>query len=104
MTETTIDYEVLKQEHIEANNELREVTNYLISVASAMTFVRSHFSLDDEWTWGDELISRICGPLEQLLHETAKSVAIGKTRQEAACQAMSEYHKAKAKANPEEQQ
>ena len=104
MIDTTIDYEVLKQEHIKANDELREVTNHLIGIASAMTFVRSHFSSDDEWTWGDELISRICGPLEELLHETAESVVIAKTRQEAACQAVSEYHKAKAKANLEEQQ
>jgi hypothetical protein len=101
---TTINYEVLRQEHIEANNELRKVTNYLIAIASAMTFARSHFSTDDEWTRGDELISRICGPLEELLHETTASVVIAKTRQKAACQAVSEYQKEKAKTNPEEQQ
>ena len=104
MIDTTIDYQVLNQEHIKANNELREVTNHLIGIASAMTFVRSHFSSDDEWTWGDELISRICGPLEEMLHETTGLVVVAKTRQKAACQAVSEYHKAKAKANLEEQQ
>ena len=104
MITTTIDYEVLNQEHIKANNELREITHHLIAIASAMAFARSHFSSDDEWTWSDELISRICGPLEELLHETAESVVIAKTRQEAACQAVSEYHKAKAKAKLEEQQ
>ena len=104
MIATTIDYEALNQEHIKANNELRKVVNRYIAIASAITFSRSHFSSDDEWTWGDELISRICGPLEELLQETAESVVIAKTRQEAACQAVSEYHKAKAKASPEEQQ
>jgi len=104
MVTSTIDYEVLNQEHTKANNELREITYHLIAVASAMAFAQSHFSSDDEWTWGDELITRICGPLGELLHETAESVVIAKTRQKAACQAVSEYHKAKAKANPEEQQ
>ena len=104
MINTTIDYEVLNQEHIKADSELFAVTNRLIAIASAMTFARSHFSSDDEWTWSDELISRICGPLEGLLHETAESVIIAKTRQKAACQAVSEYHKAKTKINLEEQQ
>jgi hypothetical protein len=104
MIATTIDYEVLNQEHIKANSELKKVTHHLIAIANAMAFAKSHFSSDDEWTWGDELITRICGPLEELLHKTAESVFIAKTRQEAACQAVSEYHKAKAKANLEEQQ
>jgi hypothetical protein len=39
-----------------------------------------------------------------MLHETTGLVVVAKTRQKAACQAVSEYHKAKAKANLEEQQ
>jgi len=104
MINTTIDYEVLNQEHIKADSELREATNRLIAIASAVAFARSHFSADDEWTWSDELISRICGPLEELLHETAEPIIIAKTRQKAACQAVSEYYKARTKSNLEEQQ
>lgn len=104
MIDTSIDYEVLNLEHTKAGNELRETINHLVGIASAITFARSHFSQEDEWTQGDELISRICGPLEHLLCEIAESVVTAKTRQKAACEAISEYHKTKTKTNSEENQ
>ena len=102
MTISTIDYEALNQEHTKAGNELRETINHLVGIASAITFARSHFSQEDEWTHYDELIYRICGPLEHLLCEIAESVVVAKTRQKAACEAVSEYHKTKTKVKPDE--
>jgi hypothetical protein len=82
MDDSSLKFKTLQQANQDAHETLNRLTQELIAVASAMAFARSHFSSDDEWTINDEFISRTCGPLENMLHSTATSVAAAKTRAE----------------------
>jgi hypothetical protein len=93
MDDSSLKFKTLQQTNQDAHETLNRLTQELIAVASAMSFARSHFSSDDEWTINDEFISRTCAPLENMLHNIATSVSAAKTRQQIASAAMSEYYK-----------
>jgi hypothetical protein len=93
MTDSSAQFKTLQQASQDAHQVLNRLTQDLIAIASAMAFARAHFSSDDEWTSNDELISRICGPLETMLHDTAVLVANAKPVKDAACDAMADYYR-----------
>jgi hypothetical protein len=93
MNDSSPQFKTLQQANQNAHKRLHRLTGELIAVASAMSFARSHFSSDDEWTINDEFISRTCAPLENILHDLATLVSAAKTSQEGASAAMSEYYK-----------
>ena len=95
MDDSSSQFKTLQQASQDANETLNRLTQELIAVASAMSFARSHFSSDDEWTINDEFISRICGPLENILYSTAISIAVAKQVRDTASDAMREYYKTK---------
>jgi hypothetical protein len=93
MTDSSAQFKTLQQASQDAHQVLNRLTQDLIAIASAMAFARAHFSSDDEWTSNDELISRICGPLETMLHDTAVLVANAKLARDAASDAMGDYYR-----------
>ena len=93
MIDSSAQFKTLQQATRDANQTLNRLTQDLIAIASAIAFARAHFSSDDEWTSNDELISRICGPLETMLHDTAVLVANAKPVRDAASDAMSDYYR-----------
>ena len=95
MDDSSSQFKTLQQANQDAHETLNRLTQELIAVASAMSFARSHFSSDDEWTINDEFISRICGPLENILYSTAISIAAAKQVRDTASDAMCEYYKTK---------
>ena len=93
MTDSSAQLETLQQANREAHQKLNRLTRELIAVAGAIGFARSHFSDDDEWTKGDELIVRICGPLEEMLHDMSNLVANSKIASDRTSNAISEYYR-----------
>lgn len=93
MIDSSAQFKTLQQANQDAHQVLNRLTQDLIAIASAIAFARSHFSDDDEWTSNDELISRICGPLETMLHDTAVLVAHAKPVRDAASDAMGDYYR-----------
>jgi hypothetical protein len=93
MTDSSAQLETLQQANREAHQKLSRLTRELIAVAGAISFARSHFSGDDEWTSSDEFIVQICSPLETMLHDTAVLVANAKPVRDAASDAMSDYYR-----------
>jgi hypothetical protein len=95
MIESSAQFKTLQQASQDAHQVLNRLTQDLIAIASAICFARSHFSDDDEWTSHDEIISRICAPLETILHDTAVLLASAKSERDIASSAVSEYYRAK---------
>lgn len=95
MIDSSAQFKTLQQASQDAHQVLNRLTQDLIAIASAIAFARAHFSSDDEWTSNDELISRICGPLEAMLHDTAVLVANAKPVRDAASDAMGDYYRTK---------
>ena len=95
MIESSAQFKALQQASQDAHQKLNRLTQDLIAIASAISFARSHFSGDDEWTSNDEFIARICSPLETMLHDTAVLVANAKPVRDAASDAISEYYRTK---------
>ena len=95
MIDSSAQFKALQQANQDAHQTLNRLTQDLIGIASAICFARSHFSTDDEWTGHDEMIARICAPLETILHDTAVLVASAKSERDIASSAMSEYYRAK---------
>jgi hypothetical protein len=93
MIDSSAQFKTLQQASQEAHQVLNRLTQDLIAIASAIAFARAHFSSDDEWTSNDELISRICCPLETMLHDTAVLVANAKPVRDAASDAMGDYYR-----------
>ena len=93
MIDSSAQFKTLQQATQDANQTLNRLTQDLIAIASAIAFARAHFSSDDEWTSSDELISRICGPLETMLHDTAVLVANAKPVRDAASDAIGDYYR-----------
>ena len=93
MIESSEQFKALQQASQDANQKLNRLTQDLIAIASAISFARSHFSGDDEWTSNDEFIARICCPLETMLHNTAVLVANAKAVKDTASDAISEYYR-----------
>lgn len=93
MIDSSAQFKTLQQASQDAHQVLNRLTQDLIAIASAIAFARSHFSSDDEWTSNDEFISRICGPLETMLHDTAVLIASAKPARDAASDAMGDYYR-----------
>ena len=93
MIDSSAQFKALQQANQDARQKLNRLTQDLIAIASAISFARSHFSGDDEWTSNDEFIARICSPLETMLHDTAVLVANAKPARDAASDAMGEYYR-----------
>ena len=93
MIDSSAQFKTLQQASQDAHQVLNRLTQDLIAIASAIAFARAHFSSDDEWTSNDELISRICGPLETMLHDTAVLVANAKPVRDAASDAIGDYYR-----------
>ena len=93
MIDSSAQFKTLQQASQDAHQTLNRLTENLIAIASAIGFARSHFSGDDEWTSNDELIVRICSPLEIMLHDTAVLVASAKPVRDAASDAMADYYR-----------
>lgn len=93
MIDSSAQFKTLQQATQDANQTLNRLTQDLIAIASAISFARSHFSGDDEWTSNDEFIVQICSPLETMLHDTAVLVANAKPVRDAASDAMSDYYR-----------
>jgi hypothetical protein len=93
MTDSSAQFKTLQQTSQDAHQALHGLTQNLITIASAISFARSHFSGDDEWTSNDEFIARLCEPLETMLHDTAVLVANAKPVKDAACDAMADYYR-----------
>jgi hypothetical protein len=93
MIESSAQFKTLQQTSQDAHQKLNRLTQDLIAIASAISFARSHFSGDDEWTSNDEFIARICSPLETMLHDTAVLVANAKPVRDAASDAMGDYYR-----------
>jgi len=93
MIESSAQFKALQQASQDAHQKLNRLTQDLIAIASAISFARSHFSGDDEWTSNDEFIARICGPLETMLHDTAVLVANAKPVRDSASDAMGDYYR-----------
>ena len=93
MTDSSAQFKTLQQTSQDAHQALHRLTQNLITIASAISFARSHFSGDDEWTSNDEFIVQICSPLETMLHDTAVLVANAKPARDAASDAMGDYYR-----------
>ena len=93
MIDSSAQFKTLQQASQDAHQTLNRLTHDLIAIASAISFARSHFSGDDEWTSNDEFIVQICSPLETMLHDTAVLVANAKPARDAASDAMGDYYK-----------
>jgi hypothetical protein len=98
MIDSSAQFKTLQQANQDAHQTLNRLTQDLIAIASAICFARSHFSTDDKWTGHDEMISRICAPLETILHDIAVLVASAKSERDIASNAVSDYHKQKNEA------
>ena len=102
MTNESPELIKLRKANQDAHRNLDRLTRGLIAIAGAIGFARAHFSDDDEWTKNDELISRMCGPLEEILQDMSLLVANAKVASDKTSNAVSEYYKAKNAAKLQE--
>lgn len=92
-----------KQQTIgEAWQQLRDARCNLVALCSAVTFVQSCFSQDDEsWTRGDEHVSRVANGLDDLVTELARKLVVAADRHKVAQEAHCAEWRAKAEAQKE---